>query len=167
MKLFKLFTAAALAASACAHAEPIELVSLPSVQVLAVQPSSAKPADYAQAYGKLAGYTSQAKSVKVVSPQMSLALHNSDYAAIAVQGQAAGSSDVRVLSLPACQFVTRKYVGDYAGIRPAVQDLIAEAFQDGYMMDAGCGVRVLHRSGSDAADKHIHEIFVPVTKKLS
>lgn len=168
MKLYACLSAVLLALSAGAHAESV-VVSLPSVQVVAIQSANATPTSFASAQGKLTGFFSQSRNIKAVSPQMSLALHNNDYAAVAVEGTTRSAGDVRVISLPACTFVTRKYVGNYDGIRPAQQELIAEAFQDGYMLDESCGVRVVHRNNrhETAPDKLIHEIYVPVTKKLS
>lgn len=148
-----------------AWAEPLKIIALPETKVLAVAPSPGVPGAFAVAFGKLVGYYARPHSdFKVVFPQMSLTLGTKNYAAIAYSGVAKGENDVEVLSLPACDFVTATYVGNYGGIGPAVQVLIERATAQRIAIRDGCGVRILHRNSPDdtPADKLIHDIYVAV-----
>lgn len=148
-----------------AWAEPFKIVALPETKVLAVAPSPGVPGAFAVAFGKLVGYYARPQSdFKVVFPQMSLTLGTKNYAAIGYTGVAKGENDVEVFSLPACNFVTLTYVGNYGGISPAVKALIEKAKAQHLAIRDGCGIRILHRNSPDdtPADKLIHDIYVPV-----
>ena len=146
-------------------AEPLKVFALPETQVLAVAPLPGVSGAFAVAFGKLVGYYARPHSdFKVIFPQMSLTLGSKSYAAIAFSGVSKGEGDVEVLSLPACNFVSETYVGNYTGIGAAVQALIEKAKAQHLTIRDGCGIRILHRNSSDdtPADKLIHEIHVAV-----
>ena len=147
------------------RAEPLKVVALPETQVLAVAPS---PGAYAVAFGKLVGYYARPHpEFKVVFPQMSLSLGSENYAAIAFFGTATGDKDVRVLTLPACNFVSETYIGNYPGIEPAILALVKKARTQHLTMRDDCGIRILHRNSPDdtPVDKLVHDIYVAVSNQ--
>ena len=158
------FLVAALAALPAlpVWAGPLKIVSLPETQVLAVAPS---PGAYAVAFGKLVGYYARPHpEFKVVFPQMSLSLGSENYAAIAFSGTSTGDKDVKILTLPACNFVSETYIGNYPGIEPAIQALVKKAEAQHLTMRNDCGVRILHRNSPDdtPVDKLVHDLYVAV-----
>lgn len=146
-------------------AEPLKVVALPETQVLAVAPS---PGAYAVAFGKLVGYYARPHpEFKVAFPQMSLSLGSKNYAAIAFSGTSTGDKDVKILTLPACNFVSETYIGNYPGIEPAIQALAKKAKAQHLTMRDDCGVRILHRNSPDdtPVDKLVHDIYVAVSNQ--
>lgn len=165
-RIFSIFAAAFfILLASSAWAESLKVFALPETMVLAVAPSPDVPGAFAVAFGKLVGYYARPHSdFKIIFPQMSLTFGTKNYAAIAFSGVANGESDVEVLSLPACDFVSETYVGNYAGIGQAVQALIEKAKVQRLTVREGCGIRILHRNSPDDVpiDKLIHDIYVAV-----
>jgi effector-binding domain-containing protein len=164
----RLSSAALLLLCCGANAAGLALVSLPETTVLAVAPSSNRPADYAAAFGKLVGfYALPDRTFKTVFPQMSLSLNERSYAAIAITGTPQTQPGIEVLVLPPCQFARQTYVGNYPGLAPAVESMVAAAAREGLTVDRGCGIRILHANSPDdtPVEKLAHEIYVPLVKR--
>jgi effector-binding domain-containing protein len=151
-----------------ANAADLDLMPLPETTVLAVEAASNRPADYASAYGKLVGfYTRPNRTFKTIFPQMSLSLNGHSYAAIAITGTAQAESGIAVLTLPSCQFAHQTYVGNYPGLAPVIESIIATASREGLAVNPGCAIRILHKNSPDdtPVEKLIHEIYVPLVKR--
>lgn len=165
MKNLSLLLPLAFAVPACAA--DLDLVRLPATQALALTAVSAAPEDYAAAYGRFVGFYAQpARAASVIFPQMSAIFDGERFAAIGFRGDIEPAQGVQVLRLPSCEFVYRTYVGNYPGIGPMIQALIAEAQQQGFAVSSRCGIRIRHLNSPDntQADQLVHEVLVPVAK---
>lgn len=144
-----------------------KVVKVPAFKVIAVPAKSSRPADFAAAYGKLAGYyTRPGQSFHVVFPQISLSLNGQSYAAIRFSGTAKTKGPVEVISLPACTCLKQSYIGNYPGISNIIDKMVKFALSKGYSINNSDGIRVYELNSPDntPADKLSHVIYVPITK---
>ena len=144
----------------------VKEVDLPETTVIAVKTASGKPSAYAEAFGKLVGFYAQPSAgVKVLFPQQSVSINGANYAAVAVKVPPITSADVESLKLPACHFLSTRYVGNYDGIGPTVEELVNQALSKGKRIAGNCGVRIHHFNSPDNTpiEKLEHVIYVPVS----
>lgn len=161
-----LFGMASVCAVIAADAEQngLELKSVSAQQVLTIKVDSLS--DFPAAFEKLNDYCDSSESFRPIL-RMSLGRSREYYAAVAFEGTAPETSDVKILELPSATVATAIHRGSYYKLPGSVKRLMDAASAAGYAPDEEALLRLLHRNtpADGPAELLVTEIQLPVVKR--